>query len=129
MIQEQLKQIAWESANTVIGHDPSVIRKDACGAWIMYAEFNNPKSDFGWVIDHVYPVLKLRTLNVSEKLWNDPLNIRALHWQNNWSKANSYPMYTSFVASHGDANIKVQNVFWVSEELQYRLRKLFKIEE
>lgn len=127
--QLRFKEIAWEAAIIVDGHDSSVIRKDACGAWIQYVEFNNKDSEYGWVIDHVYPIIKLRALNVSEYLWDNPLNIRALHWKNDWSKANSYPKYTSVISAVGEINIEYQRTFWVSDVLQHSLRKLFIIEE
>ena len=84
---------------------------------------------FGWEIDHIYPVFKLKQLGVSEKLWDNPLNIRALHWKNNRSKGASYPMYISTVIGYGDTNMEQHNVFWISDPLQDSLRGLFKIKE
>jgi len=127
--QLRLKEIAWEAAIIMDGYDSSVIRMDACGAWIRYEDYCNEDSEYGWVIDHVYPTRKLRALNVGEELWDNPVNIRALHWKNNWSKANSYPMYTSAVSAKGDVNVEEQRVFWVSDVLQHSLRKVFMIEE
>lgn len=128
-INEELKDIVWQSACTIKGYTPSRIRQDACGAWIAYDDFNNYESMFGWEIDHIYPVLKLEQLGVSKELWDNPLNIRALHWKNNRSKSSSYPMYTSAVIGYGDTNMEQQNVFWVSDPLQDSLRTLFKIKE
>lgn len=124
-----LKDIAWQSACPIPGYDKNRIRQDACGALIAYADFNDHKSMFGWEIDHIYPVFKLKQLGISEKLWDNPLNIRAFHWKNNRSKGSSYPMYTSAVIGYGDTNMEQQNVFWVSEPLQDSLRSLFKIKE
>jgi hypothetical protein len=45
-----------------------------------------------------------------------------------WSKANSYPMYTSAVSAKDAVNVEEQKVFWVSDLLQHSLRKLFVIE-
>lgn len=84
---------------------------------------------FGWEIDHIYPVFKLKQLGVPECLWNNSLNLRAFHWKNNRSKGYSYPMYTSAVIGYGDTNMEQQNVFWVSDPLQDSLRSLFKIKE
>lgn len=124
-----LKGIAWQAACAITGYNASRIRQDACGALIAYADFNNHESMFGWEIDHIYPVFKLKQLGISEKLWDNPLNIRAFHWKNNRSKGSSYPMYTSAVIGYGDTNMEQQNVFWVSEPLQDSLRSLFKIKE
>lgn len=124
-----LKDIAWQSACPIPEYDENRIRQDACGALIAYADFNNHKSMFGWEIDHIYPVCKLKQLGISEKLWDNPLNIRAFHWKNNRSKGSSYPMYISAVIGYGGTNMEQQNVFWVSEPLQDSLRSLFKIKE
>lgn len=124
-----LKDIVWASARIIEGYDASRIRQDACGAWIAYADFNNRNSIFGWEIDHIYPIHKLEQLKVTENLWNNPLNLRALHWKNNCSKGNSYPMYVSAVIGYGATNMEQRNVFWVSDPLQHSLRNLFKIKE
>lgn len=128
-INEDLRDIVWQSARTVKGYAHSRIRQDACGAWIAYDDFNNYESMFGWEIDHIYPVLKLEQLGVSKELWDNPLNIRAFHWKNNRSKGSSYPMYTSAVIGYGETNMEQQNVFWVSDPLQDSLRTLFKMKE
>lgn len=125
--QERFKDVAWQSACIVPEYDADRIRQDACGALIAYIDFNNRESMFGWEIDHIYPIIKLKQLGVSEKLWNNPLNLRALHWKNNCSKGSSYPMYTSAVISFGDTNMEQQNIFWVSDPLQDSLQSLFKI--
>ena len=126
---DDLKDIAWSAARILKEYDSSRIRLDACDALIAYDDFNNVDSMFGWEIDHIFPVSRLRELNVSEELWNHPLNIRALHWKNNWSKGVSYPMYTSSVIAYGDTNMEQQNVYWISDPLQDSLRSLFKIKD
>ena len=75
---DNLKDIAWQAARVVKGYDASRIRQDACGAWIAYTDFNKHESMFGWEIDHIYPVFKLRQLGVPERLWNTPLNILSI---------------------------------------------------
>ena len=82
---------------------------------------------FGWEIDHVYPTSRLNMMGIPRKLWNHPLNIRAMHWKNNFSKANSFPQYTSAVVDCGFTNMEQNSVFWVSEELQDELNRFFKI--
>ena len=123
----ELKDIAWNAAIIVDEYSPDRIRKDACGAWIAYDDFNNKESMFGWEIDHVYPTSRLNMMGIPRKLWNHPLNIRAMHWKNNFSKANSFPQYTSAVVDCGFTNMQQNSVFWVSEELQDELNRLFKI--
>lgn len=128
-MKNNLKDIAWQSACVIEGYDASRVRQDACGAWIVYTDFNDHSSMFGWEIDHIYPIDKLKSLGVPDVLWDNPLNLRALHWKNNYSKGASYPMYTSAVIGYGDTNMEQKNVFWVSEPLQDSLRQLFKIKE
>lgn len=38
MFLNELKDIAWQSAQIVEEYNPARIRKDACGAWIAYAD-------------------------------------------------------------------------------------------
>lgn len=78
---EEQKQIAWQKAQIVPGRDPGTMRKDACGAWIVWADYGNTNSDFGWEIDHIHPVAKGGT--------DHPSNLQALHWKNNRAKGDS----------------------------------------
>ena len=41
-----LKDIAWQSAQIVKEYNSTRIRQDACGAWIVYSDFNNRDSLF-----------------------------------------------------------------------------------
>lgn len=78
---EAQKQIAWSKAQIVPGRDSSIIRKDACGAWIKWANYGDTNSEWGWEIDHIYPVARGGT--------NSPNNLQALHWKNNRAKGDS----------------------------------------
>lgn len=123
----ELKNIAWDAAQVVKGYNPDHTRLDACGAWIKYEDFNNTSSMFGWEIDHICPIFRLKQLNVSNVLWDNPLNIRAMHWRNKQSKGTSYPTYTSEVVGSGDINMEQRAEFLVSDLLQDSLNDLFKI--
>lgn len=125
----ELKNIAWCSALIIPEHNPDHIRQDACGAWIVYEDYNNRDSMFGWEIDHIYPVSRLRCLGVPVVLWDNPLNIRALHWRNNLSKGNEYPIYTSVVTDEGATNVSCEFTYLVNEALQDELRSLFKVDK
>jgi hypothetical protein len=126
--KDTLKEIAWKTARIVDNHDANIERMDACGAWMHYEDFENYESAYGWNIDHVYPITKLRDLKKPHNLWNHPTNIRAMQWQNNQSKANAYPLYISKIQGEGDKNIESSKTFYVEEALQYSLRCLFKID-
>ena len=68
----------WEKAIPVMNHNPKDIRKYECGAWIVFEDYGNRNSEFGWEIDHVIPVAHGGT--------DDYSNLRPLHWKNNVAK-------------------------------------------
>lgn len=59
MSDEALKQLVWEKGRAVLGYDSKFVRKDACGAWMSFEDYNDRNSPCGWEIDHVYPKSKL----------------------------------------------------------------------
>ena len=86
---EPQKQAAWAKAQIVVGHDPSAIRKDVCGAWIKWVDYGNTASQYGWEVDHIYPESRGGT--------DHPDNLQALHWQNNRAKGDSISGFTCAV--------------------------------
>ena len=61
-----------------MNQNPVHIRKDACGAWIVYEAYGNRKSEYGWEIDHIIPIAHGGT--------DDYSNLQPLHWDNNVAK-------------------------------------------
>ena len=67
-------QAVWEKGATAGKVNSQQWRKDACGAWICRAHFNDRKSPFGWEIDRI---------RIEENGKSNELdNLRPLQWKN-----------------------------------------------
>ena len=75
---EEIKNYVWRNAKDIFNRDPRELKLDRCNAMIKYSEFGNRNSKFGWEIDHIIPVSKGGT--------DDLTNLQALQWQNNVAK-------------------------------------------
>lgn len=79
-------EAVWAKGQVVSGYDPRQIRKDACGAWIRRSDYGRTDSQYGWEIDHVQPVSRGGTDNLS--------NLQPLRWENNRTKGDNYPHWS-----------------------------------
>jgi len=74
----------WEKAtkydNSTI--DPKHVRKDKCGTPIAKGDYGKQEK-YGWEIDHIKPVSKGGTDDLS--------NLQPLYWETNRKKEDKYP--------------------------------------
>lgn len=119
MYNEETIQQVWEKGRIVAGYDSAIIRKDPCGAWIMRNDYGNTNSKFGWEIDHIYP----ESLGGDDNL----LNLRPMHWENNKSKGDDYPVYQVAVQSDGADNITINTQYSINKDIQSKIRQLYNL--
>lgn len=125
-ITEDLKKKVWKDGLTVNGYSPNEVRKDACGAFMIYEKYGDRESDFGWEIDHVCPKSLLEELGYKEDEIDNIDNLRPMHWRNNLSKGNDYPSYTSVVTSSNDDNVESEEAKIVNSKRQAKIKSLYK---
>ena len=73
----------WRKATPRPGQDSSVWRRDRCGIPIKRDAHGNTKSPNAWEIDHIKPVAKGGTDDLS--------NLQPLQWELNRDKGDTYP--------------------------------------
>lgn len=131
IITEELKRLVWNKGIVDDKYPSDVVRKDACGAFILYDDFGNRNSIFGWEIDHIYPASELRDKKFTEAQINNIINLRPLNCKNNASKGSNYPFYTaSFIADDEAAtNVETSEGKVINESIQRELKKIYNIGE
>ena len=81
----------WNKGQVVTGYDPATVRKDTCGALMKKDDYGKTQSKYGWEVDHIQPVSKGGTDDLS--------NLQPLQWENNRSKGDDYPNWYCAVRS------------------------------
>lgn len=77
-------EAVWQKGKVARGQDPNVWRLDACNMWMHRASYGTT-SQYGWEIDHEYPVSRGGTDTLA--------NLQPLNWKNNRGKGDDYPRW------------------------------------
>lgn len=107
---------AWEKAKTVLGYDANKYRQDSAGAWMQKDKYGK-EENFGWEIDHMFP----ESLGGNE----NGINLQAMQWENNRTKADNFPSYKTAITSDGENYKRLEQSWKFSESFISTLRQLY----
>lgn len=106
----------WEKAKIVEGFNQDEYRQDIAGAWIQRDQFGT-KELFGWEIDHMLPKSKGGTDNFE--------NLQPLQWENNKSKADSFPSFTTLISTEENTYLKKPQNWKFNENFLDSLKMIY----
>ena len=127
MFTEEQRIAVWQKAQIVEGLDPSMYRKDACGAWMVWDKYGVQYNMYGWEIDHIVPRSLLQEKGYMPSEIDSLINLRALQHQNNTSKGDDYPSYPAIVTAEANRNVERMQNLTVNEKLRNQLKQHFQL--
>ena len=113
--QEKIDAV-WGKAKQVPGQDPNVYRQDSAGAWIKKEKYGK-EENLGWEVDHMFPA----SLGGNE----NTLNLQALQWENNRTKADNFPTYITSVTSNGTNYLKSDQSWKYNADFIAKLKQIY----
>ncbi len=80
-----VREMVWRKAEVldVDGYQFGSVRRDARGDAMLWGAYGKTDSQFGWEIDHIYPVSHGGT--------DELTNLQPLQWKNNRRKSDALP--------------------------------------
>lgn len=106
----------WEKATKVDGQDSTKYRQDVAGAWIQRDKYGKEES-FGWEIDHMFP----QSLGGTDHL----SNLQPLQWENNRTKADNFPNYSTSISSTENKYAKKELSWKFTDSFIAKLKELY----
>ena len=94
---EDVIEQVWQKGHLSAANNPDIWRKDECGAWIGRNHYGDHASSFGWDIDHIKPLSRGGSDELS--------NLRPLQWENNAARGAGELKYV--IKSIRNENIRV----------------------
>jgi hypothetical protein len=106
----------WEKAKKIEGQKPDKYRQDSAGAWIQRDRYGKEES-LGWEVDHMFP----------ESLGGNEIisNLQAFQWENNRTKADNFPDYSTSVSSDGVKYLKKDQNWKFTDAFISKLKQLY----
>jgi len=77
----------WNKGKPINGYSLNEWRYDICGKPIKFTDYGRTASQYGWEIDHIFPVAKGGIDRLD--------NLQPLQWESNRNKSDTYPWYCS----------------------------------